>query len=400
MLEYLVYALAGCAVGVVTGLTPGLHVNTVCLIGLGLYSRFGLDVVGFGVFMVGVSVTHTFLDFIPGIFLGVPDEGTALSILPAHRLVLAGRGLDAVKLTCYGCLIGLVFGLTLLVPMIIIVPMFYRQLREFVVYVIGAASLILILRERGGGKMWAAVIFLLSGCVGVLTLGIEGMSATYVLFPVFSGLFGVSGLVYSLMVSEANIPQERYSTTKVDAEIVGGGLLGAVGGAVVGLLPAMSPSQVGILMSGVFGASQRGFLVSVAAIQASDSLYSLAALYIIGNGRSGMSVMLGRMLELDADTLTLFVGVFCLVAFFAAHLHMEIGRRASVFYGMVDHRLMSAGVIMFVLALVYAFTGLFGILVALVCTAVGLLPILSGVSRTHLMGVLLVPTISYYLGLG
>ena len=200
--------------------------------------------------------------------------------------------------------------------------------------------------------------------------------------------------------SEANVPQQRYSAAAVDGEVLSGGLLGAVGGAVVGLLPAMSPSQIGILMSEVFGSSQRGFLVSVAAIQASDSIYSLASLYIIGSGRSGMSVMLGRVLELDLETLGLFVGVFCLVTFFAACLHIEVGKRAAGFYGRADHRMISAAVILFVLALVFAFTGWFGLLIVSVSTAVGLLPILSGASRTHLMGVLLVPTISYFLGLG
>ena len=189
-MEYLALALAGCAVGAVTGLTPGLHVNTVCLIGLGVYPVMGLDAVGFGVFMVGVSLTHTFLDFIPGIFLGVPDEGTALSILPAHRLVLAGKSLEAVRLTCYGCLIGLAFGLLLLVPVMYVVPLIYHQLRGVVVYVICAAAGILMLREKGWRRLWAAATFLLSGCIGCLTLGIEGLSETYVLFPVFSGLLG------------------------------------------------------------------------------------------------------------------------------------------------------------------------------------------------------------------
>jgi TctA family transporter len=47
--------------------------------------------------------------------------------------------------------------------------------------------------------------------------------------------------------------------------------------------------------------------------------------------------------------------------------------------------------------LVFLFTGFFGLGLAFLCTIIGLLPIMSGVSRTHLMGVLLIPTISYFL---
>ena len=65
----------------------------------------------------------------------------------------------------------------------------------------------------------------------------------------------------------------------------------------------------------------------------------------------------------------------------------------------MNYRLFSATVLVLILALVYFFTGFFGLLIALVSTATGLLPIYAGVSRTHLMGVLLVPTIMYYLGI-
>ena len=55
--------------------------------------------------------------------------------------------------------------------------------------------------------------------------------------------------------------------------------------------------------------------------------------------------------------------------------------------------------LLLVLVLVYLVTGWFGVLLTLLSACVGLLPILSGVSRTHCMGVLLVPTILYFLGL-
>ena len=87
MIYVLTLTLVGCLLGTITGLTPGLHVNTVCLIGLSLYPLLGLSVVDFGVIMISMAVTQTFIDFIPAIFIGVPEEGTALSVLPAHRLL-------------------------------------------------------------------------------------------------------------------------------------------------------------------------------------------------------------------------------------------------------------------------------------------------------------------------
>jgi putative membrane protein len=398
MLEIVALAAVGCAVGVLTGLTPGLHVNTVCLLGLSVYASLGVEPVGFAVFMVAASVSHTFTDFIPGIFLGVPEEGTVLSVLPAHRLTLAGRAMEAVKLTGYGCLLGLCLGLLLLAPALYVVPLIYRGLRGVIVWALIAAVALLVSRERGNGrKAWSLAVFGLSGALGLLVLDSPGMSATYVLFPVFSGLFGLAGILQSLKERQRALPQEEYASVRVDGEVLGGGIAGALGGIVVGVMPAMSPSQIGILMSGLYGGSQRAFIVSVAAINASDAIYSLVSLYAIGNARSGVAVMISRILELDGRTLAVLVGVYCLCAYAALRSHLWAGRLFVRHYMRLDYRSVNICVMCFVVTLVFLFTGWFGLLVAGTSCAIGLLPILSGVSRTHLMGVLLVPTIAFFL---
>jgi putative membrane protein len=400
MLEYLLLILAGCLVGLITGLTPGVHVNTVCLIGLSLYAALGVDAVGFGVFMIALAVTQHFIDFIPAIFLGVPDEGTALSILPTHRLLLEGRSLEAVKLTGYGCLLGIVFAVAFLLPALVVIPIVYHWLRGFIVWVLLAALCFLIWREGGWGRVWALVVFLVSGALGIVALNFDAISSSDVLFPVFSGLFGLSGILYSLREKWKPTPQLEYARVEVDRGLLGSAASGAFGGMVVGVLPGMSPSQIGIIMSSLFGTSLRGFLVALAATNTSDTMYSLMSLYTIQNARSGVAVMLGRIMVLDYNTLVLFCGAFCVSSGIGFTLHMWVGRRASRLFSLIDYRLVSCSVLLLVLSLVWLITGWWGLLVCFIATAVGLLPILGGVSRTHLMGVLLVPTILFYLGVG
>ena len=401
MIEYVFLCLVGCLLGVFTGLTPGVHVNTVCLVGLSLYGGLGLNVVEFGVVMVAMSVTHTFLDFIPAIFLGVPDESTALSVLPTHRLVLEGSGFEAVKLTAVGSLLGLVYSILLLVPMLYILPILYSSLRGVIVYVISFAALALMLRERGRIRVLAAgLVFLVSGFLGILCLEGESLSSTYVMFPIFSGLFGLSGIISSLVEKAGVIPQKCYARVSVDKEVLVCGFLGSVGGMIVGVLPAMSPSQVGILMSALFGSSLRGFLISVSAINTSDAIYSLVSLYTLRNPRSGVAVMLSRVMELGTDEFILYVGVFCFSALIAYRLHMFFGGLFTRYYGLIDYRLISCAVIIFVVSLVFVICGWFGVLILFCSTSIGLLPVYAKVSRTHLMGVLLVPTILYFIGVG
>ncbi|MBU2214213.1 tripartite tricarboxylate transporter permease, partial [Patescibacteria group bacterium] len=173
---------------------------------------------------------------------------------------------------------------------------------------------------------------------------------------------------------------------------------GALGGMIVGVLPAMSPSQVGIILSEFLGDSTRLFLVSVSAINTSDAIYSFISLYTIGNPRSGVATMLGRIIEVDYNTLFVFIGVIAFTAPIALALHIYIGKQALKLTKKIDYRKLNYAALITVLVLVYVMTGTWGLAFMIVATAIGILPIQTGVSRTHSMGILLLPTISYFLG--
>ncbi len=396
MLEYFLFCLAGVFLGVFTGLTPGLHVNTVCLLGVTLYRGLGLDELEFALAMCCMSATHTFLDYIPAIFIGVPEESTALSVLPAHRLVMAGAALDAVRITAYGSLMGLVYSLLLLAPMLYIMPIVYNLIRDFLGYAIVVACVTLAFMEKGISRQIAALaIFLLSGFLGLTVFNIKAISGSQALFPVFSGLFGLSGIMHSLGMRQASIPQRPYGRYKPGRETLYCGFMGAVGGMIVGFLPAMSPSQVGILLSGFYGSTTTGFLTAVSATNTADAIYSLVSLHTIGNGRSGVSEMLSDIMEFNIDILGFLTAGICFSCLFAYTIHLYIGKIAIRHYNRIGYKKLSIFALFVVLFLVYALTGYLGLAIVALSTFVGLTPIYSGVSRTHLMGVLIIPTITY-----
>ena len=66
--------------------------------------------------IIGCLVTHTFLDIIPSVFLGAPDTDTALSVLPGHKLMLAGRGYEAIKCSALGSFGSVLVALVALFP--------------------------------------------------------------------------------------------------------------------------------------------------------------------------------------------------------------------------------------------------------------------------------------------
>lgn len=217
MIGYLLLSIVGCILGVFTGIMPGIHVNTICLLGIAAYSTLGLGAIEFGVIMLSMAVTHTFLDFIPAIFIGVPEEETALSVLPAHKMVLEGKAYEAVKITAYGSVLGLFFAVASIPVALYLVPKIYVALRGYIVYVLIAAVAYLIWREGSWKKrLWAGAIFALSGWLGYAAFNQKVISEMRILFPVFSGLFGASTILWSLKEKSVQVPQQEYAVVEVD----------------------------------------------------------------------------------------------------------------------------------------------------------------------------------------
>jgi putative membrane protein len=79
------FSLLGCIIGTITGLIPGLHINTVSILLLELNKNNASDLM---VLIVSMSIVHTFVDFIPSIYFGAPEDDNFLSVLPGHKFLL------------------------------------------------------------------------------------------------------------------------------------------------------------------------------------------------------------------------------------------------------------------------------------------------------------------------
>jgi len=160
-------SLAGAGLGSLTGLAPGVHVNTLALALVSL-SPLLLPLMEGAAKLMGASpgsapllmvtvivsaaVAHSFLDLLPSIFLGAPEEGTALHVLPGHRLLLEGRALDAVASSAYGSLVGATVAVALCLPLAVVLgpPLsMYPLLDQVTVFLTVGALAALILSERG-----------------------------------------------------------------------------------------------------------------------------------------------------------------------------------------------------------------------------------------------------------
>jgi TctA family transporter len=165
-----VFTLIGVIAGIATGLIPGLHVNNVALASIALQgSLISLGMFLFGwadptleelllivsTLIIGNVVTHTFLDFIPSVFLGAPEGDTALSVLPGHRMLLKGLGYEAVKLSAFGSLMSVFLALCMIIPLRLVMgsPIFaYEKLQGVIFFILLIVVMMLVLTEKGEKK--------------------------------------------------------------------------------------------------------------------------------------------------------------------------------------------------------------------------------------------------------
>jgi putative membrane protein len=414
----------GFVVGCLSGLTPGLHVNNLAFLLAGFAGVASEYVApsGLGLVMVTAAVTHTFLDILPSIVLGVPDESMALVALPGHRMVLEGDGREAVVLSAAGSMLAVVFSFFVAVPITLGMVRAYPTLSEQMPVVLVGTVLFLVATERGGEvgtkggvgtwrdalgvRIKALVVLGASGLLGYYVLRLEPgagnalVGEPTLLMPLFVGLFGVPILAVSAF-ENSDIPEQKPRAVAIPrrsvfVNAVGGGFAGSLVGWLPGVSPAVATSFVQSLLpdSEDEPASMRSFIVAVSGVDTSNAVFALLALYYIGLPRSGTMVALTR---LDTgigfeDVVAYLVGV-AVVSVAAFAVTVALGKHAFGAVRRADYRVLSAGVVVMLVVLTFVFSGFVGLPILVASTVVGLVPNYTRVRRVNCMGALLLPLI-------
>jgi putative membrane protein len=401
MLELLAFIALGIAMGIITGLLPGINIDNLLPMFMALAVGSVFAPMSLAAAIVAIAISHTFIRYISSTFFGAPEPGTELSVLPAHRLLMQGKGHEAVRLAAIGCFGGLVLSAALVLPVSLVIGPAYKMLRPQMYLVLTAVVVLMVALERSRTKIiWAVAIFLLSGFLGLLSLDTNICRGDAALMPLLSGLFGVSALLLSLK-NEGKMPEQRiYDEPLEMKQHLKPICVGAAAGAVTGFFPTIGPSQGTVLAQlATRSSGSREFIVSSCSVSMAKALFSFVALYAIGNARSGAAAAVGELMEIGPRELLVLLGVALFVGGISVVIHMKLGRLAARNIGRLPYRATCIAVIASIVGLSFYYSGLIGLLVLATSTAIGVLPAVVHVKRTHCMGVLMLPCILYFAGM-
>ena len=166
-----------------------------------------------------------------------PDGEDAVSMLPGHRLLLKGRGMEAVRAAAIGSLVGAAAAVLIAVPLQILLSGPAGEALDSLtpLVLILVSGILLVSEHRRGSGVWGPVAFCVSGLLGLMCMTVPAsfdgiLGEDGVMMPLLTGLFGIPVLLEG--TGQARIP--RQSDRVRDPVGAVPGLKGVAMGAVAG----------------------------------------------------------------------------------------------------------------------------------------------------------------------
>ena len=413
MIELVIACFIGILIGTTTGIIPGIHVNTAGAI---LFASSGALLTQVSpeflcVLMVSMSIAHALIEFVPSMLLGVPQEGTATSILPGHRMVLEGRAKEVIRIVSVGGFGAIIVTIIMLPLFSIALPILHDTIKPYTWMILLVASVYLTYSLTANFRdfLWSMLLFILSGLLGWILFQTP-ITSGVTLMCTFSGLFGISTILFSLNDSSTLPHQNPFYELNIDYNKFKSIFAGGITGAILGFLPGFGPAQGTVIAQAVSGTNDNNdddtvnFLLATSGLNISDCLFSLMAIYIIGNPRSGIAVYMSYLIsEMNMNHLIIFIFASLLAVSVSLAVSLKLGDSFSRLMGMVDYKKLSIGVILLQILILYIFIFYYKAPIAymtialITSTALGMLPHYIGVGKSHLMGVLIIPAIVIYM---
>ena len=391
MIEPVLAVSLGVAAGIFTGLIPGVHPNTVVFTTIPFYFIYRPEFSLFMAFISGLSISHTLHDFLPALFLKAPEAESALSSLPGIEMVQEGLGRKAFVLTVIGGLSSSTIFVIVLPVLFLVLEAVYPVLNQFMEFILIFFLLFIIFESRSIFN--AALIASLSGLLGLSVL--SGPQQQFILLPVFSGLFAVPAVSYSIF-RDFEIPEQE-DRFQISSSRIKEGFAGFGSGLIAGVIPGIGAAVSTTFLTPFMDSDREGFLTGLGGVNTSDILISFLALYLIGRPRSGSSVALQMISEVRIPEVFFLIGCSLLGAGLSGILSLKVLDLFLKLVEKVNFRFLGFSVLGLIFSIVFFTTGVYGIVVLLTSGFIGFISLLKE-CRASCMAVLIIPALTYFSG--
>lgn len=369
----------------------------------------------------GLLTSWVLISPIPAILLSAADEQSCLMTAPGQMLVQRGSGLDAIKLTGSGGLIGLLL-LAVFLPLAApFLATLHHVLAPHLGWMLWSAVCFLAISERPRSAptalstwnhitytltpVWAGLAtLLLSGLLGLVLYyrsPIPLTSSILNFIPAIIGLFTLPGILMHIGVPIRPRGSDALPGSCVTTEPHAHKIhffhaitCGAVSGMITSLIPALTGAIGALLTQRLVGArNPRTHLVAQGVTRMMYYGAGLLLIFLPGSPRmrSSSAALLRTFYEPASTQLWLMAAVITLSAVTAWLILPTCAKSALRLIDRHGTRPPALVILLGILAFVVSTTSWPGVLILLTATGIGLLPVLFQARPVQGIGLVLIP---------
>ncbi len=409
--DTILFSLIGIMLGFFCGLIPGIHPNT---IGAIVAQTLGQEQ-STAIILIAVLGTYSAVSFLPAMFLAIPEGNTQISLLPAQRMYKMGKAQEGLIVFSFSLCISAIVALIIVFLFSDIVASGFSIVKPYTAIILIIISLMLISREKKIRKIiFAILVFGLSAILGFVSLNSHIPDP---LFALFVGFFAIPALM-THKDNQIKIKDETQSDIKYIKNIetlkplnhpnknernvslfLPYIILGVILGAIADYLPGVStPSQLAVFSSIVSKKMDaQKFISQIASIEASHCVFSIASASKVNIARVGAVAIANEAYKFSEQNMGLFLAIFALSLGIGALFILHMGKKIEHTISNIKFEKIAKILCIYLLALCFLLNGAYGVVVMSVATLIGFLPLKLNVSRTHVMGSIIVASIIYAL---
>ena len=245
--------------------------------------------------------------------------------------------------------------------------------------------------------VWSLLLFTLSGILGIIVFSLPNLNEP--LFPMLSGLFGVSGLVISYF-ENTKIPKQKISKN-IDLKLkeLGKALFGSsIATFFIQFFPGLGPAQGAVISNQIIrDVKDKGYLAMVGAMGTMSVVFSLVTFYVLNKAKDGTIVVISKLMEVNLNSFLMLVFVFLIAGSISVFLTLWFSKIFSKLITKVNYKALVISVMVFIFIMSLILNGPIGIIILITASALGLIAPVKEIGRNHAMGCLILPVILNFL---
>ena len=389
IIEIILSIIIGTIFGTASGILPGIHSNLLATGILYLTNYIKINPIYTLTFIVSIGITHTFVDFIPSVFLSCPSQEK--SLLPGHELLNQGRGNQAVFLSTVGSLLG-IFLVVILSPILIyIFPKINTLLKNKIEYALITILIFSIFKEKQ--KLKAILVILITGILGLLVLNLNMKDP---LLPLLTGLFATPLIIESIK-NKVEIPKQDEGI-EMPKKIKKPLLLSTFSSLICGFLPGVGISQSATIATSFSKTKREEFIFILGTINTMILTLSFIVLYTISKTRTGIASAIKELFPKLSTKIFIFILIISIISGIVSFfITIFLSNKFSKIITKINYRKISIFILIFVFLLNFIIVKFKGILILISATIIGIYSNSLEVKKTNMMACILIPTIIFYL---